>query len=72
MKPVYRGVAVGVVQCLIVLSVAGKYALDRERLPRVWAKAAPRIPSLISMSVNPTAGRISNTGIPRPMKAAIW
>ena len=46
MKPVYRGVAVGVVQCLIVLSVAGKYALDRERLPRVWAKAAPVDPNV--------------------------
>jgi uncharacterized membrane-anchored protein len=46
MKPVYRGVTVAVLQCLIVLSVAGKYALDRERLPRVWAKAAPVDPSL--------------------------
>jgi hypothetical protein len=46
MKPVYRGVAVAVLQCLIVLSVAGKYALDRARLPRVWAMAAPVDPSL--------------------------
>jgi len=46
MKPVYRGVAVAVLQCLIVLSVAGKYALDRERLPRVWVKAMPYDPSL--------------------------
>ena len=46
MKPVYRGIAVTVLQCLIVLSVAGKYALDRERLPRVWAMAAPVDPSL--------------------------
>jgi hypothetical protein len=40
MKPLYRGIAVALVQCLIVLSVAGKYALDRERLPRAWVKAA--------------------------------
>ena len=46
MKPVYRGIAVAVLQCLIVLSVAGKYALDRERLPRVWAMAAPFDPYL--------------------------
>lgn len=46
MKPVYRGVAVAVLQCLMVLGVAGKYALDRERLPRVWAKAAPVDPYL--------------------------
>jgi len=37
---------VAVLQCLIVLSVAGKYALDRERLPRVWAIAAPFDPNL--------------------------
>jgi uncharacterized membrane-anchored protein len=46
MKPVYRGVAVAFLQCLIVLSVAGKYAMDRERLPRVWVKAAPFDPNL--------------------------
>jgi len=46
MKPVYRGIAVAVVQCLPTLSVFGKYALDRERLPRVWAKAAPVDPNL--------------------------
>jgi hypothetical protein len=46
MKPVYRGIAVAVLQCLIVLSVAGKYAVDRERLPRVWAQAVPFDPDL--------------------------
>ena len=46
MKPVYRGLAVGLLQCLLVLSVAGKYALDRERLPRVWVKAVPFDPNL--------------------------
>ena len=46
MKPAYRGIAVLVVQCAIALCVFGKYTLDRERLPRVWAKAAPVDPSL--------------------------
>jgi hypothetical protein len=46
MKPVYRAVAVAILQCLIVLSVAGKYALDRERLPRAWAMAVPFDPNL--------------------------
>jgi len=46
MKSVYRGAAVAVLQCLMVLSVAGKYAMDRERLPRVWTKAAPFDPEL--------------------------
>jgi hypothetical protein len=38
--------AVAVLQCLIVLSVAGKYAIDRERLPRAWARALPVDPNL--------------------------
>jgi hypothetical protein len=46
MRPIYRGIAVAVLQCLIVLSLAGKYAIDRERLPRVWAKALPVDPNL--------------------------
>jgi hypothetical protein len=46
MKPLYRGIAVAALQCLLVLSVAGKYALDRERLPRAWAKATPFDPNL--------------------------
>jgi hypothetical protein len=41
MKPVYRGTVVAILQCLMVLSVAGKYAADRARLPRVWVKTAP-------------------------------
>jgi hypothetical protein len=41
MKPVYRGIALGALQCLLVLSIAGKYAWERERLPRVWAKTVP-------------------------------
>ena len=46
MKPLYRGIAVALLHCLIVLGVAGKYAVDRERLPRVWARTAPADPSL--------------------------
>jgi hypothetical protein len=46
MKPAYRGIAAGVLQCLLALSVFGKYTLDRERLPRAWTKAAPVDPDL--------------------------
>jgi len=46
MKHVYRGIAVGVVQCLVMLSLAGKYAWDREHLPRAWARALPYDPNL--------------------------
>lgn len=46
MRPPYRGILVAALQCLIVLSVAGKYAVDRERLPRAWVKTAPLDPNL--------------------------
>ncbi len=46
MRPLHRGVLVGALQCAMVLSVAGKYALDRARLPRVWVNATPVDPSL--------------------------
>jgi hypothetical protein len=46
MKPRHRGIALGVLQCLLVLSVAGKYAWDRERLPRAWVRTGPIDPNL--------------------------
>ena len=46
MKLLYRGLAVGVVQCAIVMSLAGKYAVDRERLPRAWVRVLPVDPNL--------------------------
>jgi hypothetical protein len=69
MKPAYRGIAVLVVQCAIALSVYGKYTLDRERLPRAWAKAAPLDPNLpirgrylaIRLEVETTAGHSEAT-----------
>ena len=46
MKLPHRGILVAAAQCLLVVSVAGKYAVDRERLPRVWVKTAPVDPNL--------------------------
>jgi hypothetical protein len=46
MKPVYRGMVVAALQCGLVLTVAGKYAMDRERLPRAWVRTAPVDPNL--------------------------
>jgi hypothetical protein len=45
MKSFYRGIAVAAIQCLLVLSLAGKYVLDRDRLPKVWARALPVSPT---------------------------
>jgi hypothetical protein len=46
MKPAYRGIALTAVHCLLVLTVAGKYAWDRDRLPHAWANATPVDPNL--------------------------
>src|SRR5689334_24554821 len=46
MKTAYRGAALMALHCLLVLTVAGKYAWDRGRLPRAWANATPVDPSL--------------------------
>ncbi|HTS61577.1 MAG TPA: hypothetical protein VMH28_06110 [Candidatus Acidoferrales bacterium] len=46
MKPVHRGAIVMVAHCLLVLTVAGKFAWDRDRLPRAWANATPVDPNL--------------------------
>ena len=46
MKVAYRGIAILVAHCALVLSVAGKYAWDRDRLPRAWANATPIDPNL--------------------------
>lgn len=41
-----RGILVALLHCCIVLSLAGKYALDRARLPRVWVQTAPIDPNM--------------------------
>ena len=46
MRMAYRGVAILVVHCALVMSIAGKYAWDRDRLPRAWANATPVDPDL--------------------------
>lgn len=46
MTALRKGLAAAALQCLIVLSLAGKYAWDRERLPRVWAKTIPADPNM--------------------------
>ena len=72
MTTLHRGIAVTILQCLIVLSVAGKYAFDRERLPRVWAKAEPFDPRL------PIRGRyvrlaveVTGEGLPSSSRARL-
>jgi hypothetical protein len=54
MKPMYRGLAIALLQCAIVLSIAGKYATDRGRLPRVWVQTVNYDPEM------PIRGRYVN------------
>lgn len=46
MRPLYKGLIVGVVHLLIVASLGAKLLYDRSTRPRVWARAAPYDPSL--------------------------
>lgn len=46
MNPLIKGLVVAAVHLGIVLTLAGKYTIDRERLPRVWAKAVPYDPNM--------------------------
>jgi hypothetical protein len=46
MTPLYRGIAVAALHCALVLSIAGKYAMDRERLPRAWARTVNYDPEM--------------------------
>jgi hypothetical protein len=41
-----KGIAVAIIHCAIVLSLAGKYAYDRQTLPREWVKCLPVDPNL--------------------------
>ena len=67
MKARVRGIVLGVAQCALVLSVAGKYAWDRERLPRVWARTAVVDPNMplrgrylaLHVEVAPTEGLVN-------------
>ncbi len=46
MNSLTRGLILAAVQVAMVCSVAAKYRIDRERLPREWMRAAPYDPNL--------------------------
>ncbi|HEY4359350.1 MAG TPA: hypothetical protein VGN17_00175 [Bryobacteraceae bacterium] len=46
MTGLQRGLLVGGFQLALVLSMAGKYAVDRQTLPRVWVRVTPYDPNL--------------------------
>jgi hypothetical protein len=46
MSPSRKGIILAVLQLAIVASLAAKYAIDRARFPRVWARTAAYDPDL--------------------------
>src|SRR5260370_8186463 len=46
MSPSRKGIILAVLQLAIVASLAAKYAFDRGRFPRVWARTAAYYPPL--------------------------
>jgi hypothetical protein len=46
MNSLQKGMALGALQCGLVLSLTGKLFYDRATCPRVWVKTAPYDPSL--------------------------
>lgn len=46
MNRLWKGIALGALQCVIVLSLGGKLLYDRATCPRVWVKTQPWDPSL--------------------------
>jgi hypothetical protein len=65
----YRGAALLALHVLLVLTVAGKYAWDRDRLPRAWANTMPVDPNLpirgryasLQLRVDPSDGNTAWT-----------
>ncbi len=46
MMPYKKGLVIGAVQILLVMSLGAKLLIDRARYPRVWVEVAPFDPSL--------------------------
>ncbi len=46
MNSLHKGIVVGVLQCALVLSLAGKLVYDRATCPRVWVKTLRFDPNL--------------------------
>ncbi len=72
-SPVFRGLALALVQVLLVGALGGKLLLDRERYPRVWVETEPVDPDL------PIRGRYVRLGlvpdgehIPEPVTVAYF
>ncbi len=64
MTRLQKGLLLALLQLAVVLSVAGKYYIDRTRLPRVWVRALPFDPNL------PIRGRYVRVQVPVEARAA--
>ncbi len=60
MRPLHKGLALGVIHLALVASLAGKMLIDRATRPRVWVRTAPVDPNL------PIRGRYVALGLEVP------
>ena len=62
MNSLHKGIVLGVLQCVLVVSLTGKLFYDRATCPRVWVKTQPYDPNLpirgryVSLMLAPDAG----------------
>ena len=62
MRPLHKGLALGVIHLALVASLAGKMLIDRATRPRVWVRTAPVDPNL------PIRGRYVALGLEVPVR----
>jgi hypothetical protein len=79
MSPSRKGIILAVLQLAIVASLAAKYAIDRARFPRVWARTAAYDPDLpirgryLSVRVRVDADRVyAGSELPRGNQVNFW
>lgn len=79
MTSIQKGIAVAAVQLALVASLGAKYALDRARLPRVWAQTVAYDPDLpvrgryLSVRLRLDAANVyRNTPLPKANRFSFW
>jgi len=79
MKPSTKGIILAALQLALVASLGAKYALDRARLPRVWAQTVSYDPNLpirgryLSVRVGVDASEVyGNTPLPNNNRGNFW
>jgi hypothetical protein len=79
MKPLYKGLLLGVIQVAIVASLGGKMLLDRATRPRVWVLTGQYDPDLpirgryLGLTLQmPASGFAALPPPPNPINGRVW